>query len=428
MFPPMFLVFLVATLSKSGFSVTPLKALKFAQDSGSVIKFTPDFSSYRDKVSVCGWIKEIGTASWPIAFNYGDSDLRLAVGGRYICVFGTCSDWKSKFTISKGTWYHTCITWSYPHRYLKYYVNGELLATIQTRSDRYLEDGETLTLGNYRENQSEHEFGGEMFYLNFYAKELSASEVKRMSDAGMCGDVLMKEHEDTRLVKWEDILNKLRSGTVTDIDISMMCTPQLLTRLELTETKLNDADEKVLESSIKLNKTEKELREITTELNKTRHGLWDSNTELNETKQELFEINTKLEDTRDKLQITSAELNDTEGKCMDTSATLNKTQQDLLYTTTELKETKQELLDTSATLNNTKQELLIVTTKLKGTKVKLQDISVRCNETIEELKEQYNTTNNNWDWSIFLSDQYLNQTLTSDQTQQLQTSWDEVAG
>ena len=113
---------------------------------------------------------------------------------------------------------------------------------------------------------------------------------------------------------------------------------------------------------------------------------------------------------------------------MDTSATLNKTQQDLLYTTTELKETKQELLDTSATLNNTKQELLIVTTKLKGTKVKLQDISVRCNETIEELKEQYNTTNNNWDWSIFLSDQYLNQTLTSDQTQQLQTSWDEVAG
>ena len=81
----------------------------------------------------------------------------------------------------------------------------------------------------------------------------------------------MKEHENTRLVKWEDILKKPRSGTLTDIDINFSVLEcklisQLQRTLEITETKL-------------INKTEKELREISTALKETKNDLLNTITE-----------------------------------------------------------------------------------------------------------------------------------------------------
>ena len=71
-----------------------------------------------------------------------------------------------------------------------------------------------------------------MFFLNFYAKEFSAAEVKGMAASGMCLDMVLDQHQEVRLLKWEDILEKgrrgiWREGNVTEVDLTEWCRSSL---------------------------------------------------------------------------------------------------------------------------------------------------------------------------------------------------------
>ena len=59
-------------------------------------------------------------------------------------------------------------------------------------------------------------FGGELFKLNFYSKELSSTEVLEMA-RDKCTEV-EETYGAVRSIKWEDILLKTRNGDVTEID------------------------------------------------------------------------------------------------------------------------------------------------------------------------------------------------------------------
>ena len=356
---PLVLLTLLPAPSRADSDVlSRFKALRFTQDPSSYIQFNPDFSQYTHAISVCGWIKSLGSASFPTVFYYGGTELTMLDNGNYMCFFGYCPDYRSKFTVSKRTWYHACVTWGASSRYHKYYVNGVLLASRQTASGRLLQTGRTLTLGNYGGDNSNHEFGGEMMYLNFYNKEMSASEVQKMADGGMCYDMAVREHEEVRLLKWEEILKKSRSGTITEIDMTAICasTTRLLTIVGQVETKLRTVESK-----------------------------------LNETAEDLAQTRQELEEKKEREQSLDQEL-------QNVSSQLNAT-------LTELQGTNGELLECSTRLNETEEELGRATTEL----------------------ENYNKTRKTWDWNIFLSDQYINKTISTEQTEQIRSSWDSVA-
>ena len=87
--------------------------------------------------------------------------------------------------------------------------------------------GGTLILGGYvvigneaystglRGGGPGYQFGGELTKLNIFSKELSAEEVREMWEGGIFSRVEMN-HQDTRYIKWEDILTWERTGTVTN--------------------------------------------------------------------------------------------------------------------------------------------------------------------------------------------------------------------
>ena len=121
-----------------------------------------------------------------------------------------------------------CAVWRWDtssyYSYYRYYVDGELIGSMRTRSKRSLKPGGPLMLGNRGGAYwARSGFGGQMFFLNFYAKEFSAAEVKSMAEMGLCADKVVDAYKEVRLLKWEDILEKRRDGTVYDLDLTEWC-------------------------------------------------------------------------------------------------------------------------------------------------------------------------------------------------------------
>ena len=313
--------------------LTKLTALKFGNDRSSYIKFTPDWSPFSNRVSACAWIRDLGSAIYRPVFQASGYELVMTANGPYISILGQVQHLQSKISVAKGTWFHECVTWSTSSGTHRVYINGKEIGAKST-PDRLMKATGALTLGNYGGNNNAWMFGGEMVYLNFYAKELSASEVASMSQRGMCSHIAdVDEHESSRVIKWEDLVKIGRSGTVTDIDI--------------TDCRY--------------------LKEI----------LEESDQRFNETVQ----LENELEDVSTRLNSTLAELEETQAEKV---------------------ENKQKLEDVWTRLNSTLAELEEISANLKLSKT--------------------------WDWDIFLSEQFLNQTFTSENSQLLRSAWDDIAG
>ena len=191
----------------------------------------PDFSPFVRAVSACGWLKFIGSDPYANVFTFFGYEMLVSHSGRWFCILGQCS-LLSKLP-PKGEWYHMCAVWSASSAYFRYYVDGELIGSMRTRSKRSLRPGGPLMLGNRGGAYwARSGFGGQMFFLNFYAQEFSAAEVKSMADMGLCADKVVDEHKEVRLLKWEDILEQVqrRKGTVSDVDLTEWCWSSLASK------------------------------------------------------------------------------------------------------------------------------------------------------------------------------------------------------
>ena len=79
-------------------------------------------------------------------------------------------------------------------------------------------------------------------------------------------------------------------------------------------------------------------------------------------------------------------------------------------------------------LNETAGELTETQQKLNATIVELIETREELNATLDNLKEVLANQNNTWDWNIFLSEQFLNETFTTEHAQLLRSSWEDAAG
>ena len=178
--------------------------------------------------SICSWVKSLrssGSPSW-LSYAAGSSanEILISDHGNYNHIFNSGWDLQSYFTVPSGTWYHYCYTWSSSSRTQKVYLNGQEIGSRSTASGRNLLTDGYLVIGNDQNGSpgkgmgSEYIFGGELYKLNFFSKELSSSEVQEMAK-GMCSEV-ERTYGDVRSIKWEDILQRERNGDVTEVKLS----------------------------------------------------------------------------------------------------------------------------------------------------------------------------------------------------------------
>lgn len=308
-----------------------LKALKFSNN-GYIMWNSPDMSPFTNKLTVCSWLRDQSSSSHPTVFNYGPINrIRLAATGFYNCIAEQCNlNVRNELAaiITKGTWFHACLSWSTSSRALRYYANGQLLGTMTTDS-RTLSTGYKVVLGNHAKVlDSQYAFTGEMSNLNVYSKELTSEEIRRQAEAGMCS-LNLDENEDYRVLKWENLIKLPKTGSVTE-ELPTSC----LTKLEETQRTLE-------ETRGQLNSTLKEKERIAVRLLKTEEN-------LNSTQLELEKVTSNLNTTTAELQVALDQIKD-------------------------------------------------------------------CNKT-------------RWDWELFTQSDFFNKTVSEEVAQQLNSSWDNIAG
>ena len=221
-----------STSDDTGLVERRYRGLKFGATAQDYVLLKPRMEPLDESFSVCGWVKKMQPGTLQFWFAYGTSSIIEEIwsgDGGYFKTVGTAVDIKSKVTVQHGIWRHVCSTWSYATRAASVYYDGILLGSVTTPSGRKLGMGGYVVLGNEFDSygggfEDRNAFGGELFKVNVFDKELEAAEVKEMADAGKCSDVEEK-YGRSRYLKWEDLLLEEKSGNVTEIDVG--CSPEL---------------------------------------------------------------------------------------------------------------------------------------------------------------------------------------------------------
>ena len=179
-------------------------------------------SPFSAAMSVCAWIKKLRQSDGAIWFGYcNGAEILMSDSGDYNYWLGESVAWRNILTVAPGEWYHHCTTWSLSSNNLRAYHNGNLLKegtgkTVPAGGNLVI-GNDCLTGGNNGKSVS-YPFGGEMTKLNVFSKELTATEVKMMSDAGL-GSNIEETYGLVRRIRWEDILLLPRTGNVADIEV-----------------------------------------------------------------------------------------------------------------------------------------------------------------------------------------------------------------
>ena len=210
--------------------------LKFGNSKNDYILFWARMDAIADSYSLCGWIKKTETGRsygnyfW-FAYSTRSSyeEIRAAdntVTSSSLHTLDRYINLQGKTTVTIGAWTHMCFTWSYLTGTAKAYFNGQLVGSVTTPSGRKVVTEGYVVLGQeFNDYGSEINYGfhGEMYKVNLFVKELSASEVKMMAEGGLCSCVEDGYGSHT-VLKWEDLIVKQRTGDVKDIDVG--CLPK----------------------------------------------------------------------------------------------------------------------------------------------------------------------------------------------------------
>ena len=205
------------------------KGLKFSDDGTSYIEYQPDMRPFTEAMSVCSWIKKLRSAQNTIWFGYCmGGEIVISDSGGYNNWWSNSAHWYglSGAVPIIGEWYHLCSTWSRSLDTVTIYKDGNLLKTSSKGStglpiplNGFLVIGDDCNGDNGNNGAAGgYPFGGEMAKLNVFSKDLSAAEIKAMSDSGI-GSNIEETYGEQRHIRWEDILLKPRTGNVAEKEV-----------------------------------------------------------------------------------------------------------------------------------------------------------------------------------------------------------------
>ena len=416
------------------------------------IMYQPNMGPLQDAFSVCSWVRSLNTNDCPTWMSYAvgssDNEIFISADGNANMIFTSHNaDLRSHFSGLARTWYHYCMTWSYSSRTRRIYLNGKQIDSTTTSSGRRLKTGGYLVLGNDQNGHtpgpsgfySAFIFGGELYKLNFFSKELSSSEVLEMS-RDKCTEIELT-YGDVRSIKWEEILQRSRNGDVREI--ASGCMSPLQKELQLMEVKLNKTLEELRNSSQLLNETRSELGRMKEEKAAKDTELVRKEQQLNETLEELAQTRTDLDTKEQQLNETLEELTQTRKEKEAHETSLDTKRQHLNETLDELENTENEkdmchsdLATAEETLNTTtaekeealeelerkKEDLIRITTSLNQTQTELDQVRKlleKANNTPPDCP--LNSTITSY-WDLLYSEDYFGDVISSEKLEVLYKS------
>ena len=271
------------------------------------------------------------------------------------------------FTTPANSWFHYCLNWARSTNMIQIFVDGQLVRTGQTSSYNWrdLYSSGELWFNRLQNNvHSQYVFGGELYMFNIFSVVLSPESIKKIAHGGLCFP--LDEFSDSRVLKWEDILTKSRTGRVTEIRV--------------TNT---DSDAGCL--------------------------LKQNQKELNRTKVELEDVNKRLDGTVEKLETANRKLNQTEHGLDTAKRNLSTIVEELATAKRNLSTTVEELTTAKRNLSRTQEDLGTCSTTLTDTK-----------EELAESRRYSNITK----WDILYTSPYHNKILTQELIERLKSNWD----
>jgi len=204
-------------------------ALTFADKMEGNFMFHPDMGPVERTITVCSWVKKLREAGTPTWFSYAtpqhSDEIAISDDGHYNQLFDVWFSLADKVDYHKtmGTWTHFCFSWSSSSRTQRVYYNGSLIGSRETPSgnDQLGKDG-ILMLGNDQDTYGKgvsvsNIFGGMLYKLNIFRKELLAGDILDMYKAGLCSNIEETKFDFARHIRWEDILLEPRNEFVTEV-------------------------------------------------------------------------------------------------------------------------------------------------------------------------------------------------------------------
>ena len=354
-------------------------ALSFGKTTEDYIQFTPaDMTPFASSFTSCMWINRQHDASKPIVLHYYQGTDRIILGsnGHYNWVMSVHLPLEERFP-GKNQWFHHCMTWSRGGTQ-RVYINGEEVGSTSASSSS-LTMGGRIIIGQQAQSSksSSYTFGGQLYKLNLFSEVLSSSQIRSMSEAGMCAPVELQF--ESRTLTWEQILTEQRFGDVTEF-VPVECVDYLQAKLNETTSELRETQDKLQDKEGRLNRTENQVEELSTALNRTDSKLEETRMQLNNSQKEVEEIKSALLKSEETV-------NSTQQKLSEVSETLNETRTELRKTRTHLNLSQSQLAEKEGRLNNTEIELTEARTQLSEMERALNESETRLRESETRLTE-----------------------------------------
>ncbi|XP_063688884.1 uncharacterized protein LOC134821979 [Bolinopsis microptera] len=391
-------------------------ALQFGTSSSDYVTFSFDMSPFRESLSICTWIKHLHTSpSRPTLFNYHSSsdnwEIIMMSNGQYTRVVGDdglSSSTSGKFTTPTGKWFSFCLTWSLSSRTSKVYLDGELLGTAQTAAGRSLGMGGQLWFGRYYSTSSSYRFGGQLFQFNMFADVLSAADIKKIANGGLCFD--LDELSETRVLRWEDIVMRSRSGSVSEV---VGCP---------WKKKLSESQASLNETAVELKSVKKELERLTGQLNRTEDKLETETSRFNASQAELATIRSQLGAETSRFNASQAELATIRSQLGAETGRFNASQAELATVRSQLGAETGRFNASQVKLATIRSQLEAETTEHNRTLEELETCAANMTK-IKSLLEGARKYEDITRWDVLFTAPYHNVVFSDDLYEQLTTSW-----
>ena len=206
-------------------------ALQFGANNNSYVLLMPDLTPARDEVTVCSWVKRMSNHrdSWQFWLSFATRknayELNLSdVGNLYFLQDLTYNTLPNETLTTIDEWHHICATWGFSNHTTFIYFDGELAGTKSTWPDRKLRNPGSLMLGQFHSGygggkiEENGYFGGQLYDLNIYSKQLTGVQIKDMFDQNRCSSNMnMQTFGKERIIQWKEILKEEKHGNVTEV-------------------------------------------------------------------------------------------------------------------------------------------------------------------------------------------------------------------
>ena len=279
------------------------KALQFGATTNDYMKYYPNMTPFANAFSACTWVMKgrVPPSVWdaPIILDYHTNpvykihELLMTDNGGFNRLFnGRQFDGNlgSSFSAPVGTWFHYCVTWSSASNMQRIYYNGAQVGIADMPAGSTLTPGGVATMGNRRDIHPYYPFGGKISKFNIFSREMSAADVKAMSDAGVCSNIEKERFGDVRALTWEYILDQPKTGNVVAQDVDTCADEEMKEEIERLQKELDEANKALEDYKAACEEAKNSLRD---ELNTTKTAAAEREAEL---EKEINSLKKQLEE------------------------------------------------------------------------------------------------------------------------------------